>query len=239
MDKNFFSVLVCLALIMGGIGMALANPDPSGASFDEINTSRSDVDSPSNHSAIAGNVTELDITGFTTTQSWQGYYGNVSGTIELANAGDSVLYNWSVASPEGEVYASVNDSVEWTSINCFNLSDTTLLNNLETTFGIDSGDVDGVDETFSLSNHAEFFVGKIQFTSGNCSNTQLFDDSGSGSFDEVILVDGDNKTVFASLLQEDATGFDGDTTDFEMLVPEDGHGTDESTTQYYFYVELE
>ena len=211
---------------------------PSGANYTEINTSRAKAHDPQSVDAIAGNVTELNIRGYTTTQSWQGYYGNVSGTIELADSSDYVFYNWSVASPEGEVYASTSDNVDWASISCFNMSNNTALNNLETTFNIDSDDVDGVNETFIFNNHEEFYTANNYFSSGQCSNTKLYNSSGSGIFDEVLLSDGSN-IVFGSLLKEDEVGFNNKPYDFEMLVLEDGHGTDTSPTSYYFYVELE
>ena len=43
----------------------------------------------------------------------------------------------------------------------------------------------------------------------------------------------------SALLEEDATGFDTASHDFEMLVLEDGHETDSAVTPYYFWVELE
>ena len=66
----------------------------------------------------------------------------------------------------------------------------------------------------------------------------MFGQGGVGLFDEVLMSDGVN-TIFASLLEDDAVGFDGATHDFEMLVLEDGHETDTSASTYYFWVELE
>jgi len=51
-------------------------------------------------------------------------------------------------------------------------------------------------------------------------------------------MDASNRTVFASLLSDDALGFDSLPHDFEMLVLEDGHGADTATTSYFFFVEL-
>ena len=72
-------------------------------------------------------------------------------------------------------------------------------------------------------------------------STQVFNASGSGFdnvFEEVLLSDGTN-TVFAALLEEDMSGFDGSSHDFQMMVLENGHGTDTDTTPYFFYIELE
>jgi hypothetical protein len=43
---------------------------------------------PSSHQAQAGNVTELNIVAFSTTQSWQGYFGNIS---DLLSSVEKVL----------------------------------------------------------------------------------------------------------------------------------------------------
>ncbi len=236
---------------------------PYGATITEEKSETAPADSPGSDEAIAGNVTELTIFGYSTTQSWQGYFGNVSGTIQLADANDNVMYNWSLASPEGEVYAA-NQSVTWTHIQCFNFTaDGTFaddsaqagatslygmnLSQLESLFDIAPDDVDGVDETFSLigpGTHDLFYTNNLEFSEGECRNTRIYSDAGKGEndkFEEVLLYDPDNKiVVFTSILdEEDVAGFDDAYHDFEMLVLENGHGTDTQTTTYYFYVELE
>jgi len=209
---------------------------PSGAQVTPGTSSSAPSDSAGSVAAIAGNVTEINIFGFTNTQSWQGYFGNVTGTIQLADSSDNVMYNWSLASPRGEIYASTSNSLTWTGIQCFDMQND--LTALETAYGIDSTDVDGVDETFNRNDHAGFYTNNIQFTGGQCNNTKVFGPSGAATFDEVLMSDGAN-TIFTSLLLEDAVGFDDATHDFEMLVLENGHGTDTSTSTYYFWVELE
>lgn len=242
---------------------------PFGASNTEVKTERSPIDSPSNDSALAGNVTELTITGFSVTQTWQGYFGNVSGTIQLADASDNIMYNWSLASPQGEVYASTNGSIGWTNIQCLNFTATgtyaddsaqrgatslfgTNLTQLEASFNITFDDVDGVNESFSLTGthesgggftHSLFYTNSLEFSAGECLSTHIRGNNGviaDANFEEVLLYDPDAQAVvFTTLLDEDIVGFDGVSHDFEMLVLEDGHGVDTATTTYYFYVELE
>ena len=173
------------------------------------------------------------------------------------------MYNWSVADPEGEIYASTNASVTWTNIQCFNYTATgsysddtaqrggtslygTNLSTLESNFNINETDVDGVNETFTLfgaDTHEAFFVGSLEFTNGECRSTRVYSNIGAGEddkFEEVLLYDPDTRSVvFASLLNSDITGFDNKYHDFEMLVLEDGHNSDVTTTDYYFYVELQ
>ncbi len=232
--------LLLTTLMTGGV-LAV---QPFGANYTEISSERAPMDPASNHSALAGNVTELTISGFSTTQSWQGYYGNVSGTIQLADASDNVMYNWSLASPEGEIYATTITTVNWTGIACFDMVNDH--DDLELLFGIDSDDVDGVNETFSDTwAHDEFFTNNVQFAENDCPATSIYDNTGVGvnnHFEEVLQTDGSatDAVIFTAILdEEDVSGFDNAYHDFEMLVLEDGHGTNTATTTYYFYVELE
>jgi hypothetical protein len=238
---------------------------PYGANYTEQDTETAPLDAPQGIPAQAGNVTELNIFGYSTTQSWQGYFGNVTGTIHLADSDDNIMYNWSLASPEGEIYASTNESLEWSNVQCFNftatgtyLDDTAQagatslygknLSQLEEEFGIEWDDVDGVNETFiygpnEADTHNLFYTANLEFSNGECQSTRIFSNAGKGEnnkFEEVLLYDPSTRsTIFTSLLNEDLLGFDSATHDFEMLVLEDGHETDTDVTNYYFYVELE
>jgi len=263
-SNNLIVIVVVLILIL--IMFYLNNVEavqPFGANVTHINTTTAPIDSPMSHSAQAGNVTELNIFGYTTTQSWQGYFGNITGTIQLGDSSDSILYNWSLASPKGEIYASINDSIQWGYIHCFNFTATGTfaddsanignmslygmnLSQLESNFNINTSDVDGVDETFSLiggGTHDLFYTANKEFEIGECWNTRIFSDAGTGEnnkFEEVLLYDSNRRAVvFASLIEEDLLGFDNRNHDFELMVLEDGHGADTSTTTYYFYVELQ
>ena len=254
--------IILTLLILAQISLVLAI-QPFGAETRFINSTRAPIDPAQSVQAQAGNVTEIDIFGYSPTQTWQGYFGNITGTIQLADAGDNVMYNWSLASPQGEIYTSLNDSIDWTNIQCFNFTadgtkndDTanagntslhgTNLTQLEESFNIDFDDVDGVNETFNLfgaGTHDMFYTNNLQFTEGECRSTRLFGNSGSGvdnEFEEVLMYDPITESViFASIIDEDVLGFDGRSHDFQMLVLEDGHGTDTAESTYYFYVELE
>lgn len=237
MNKIYYVFLVAI-LAVSAFGFVSA--DPNGASTVTPGAStRGTVDPAANHSAFAGNVTELTITGNSITQSWQGYFGNVSGSIRLTDGSGNAMYNWSLATPSGEVFASTANSITWSSIDCFNW--TTDGAALELAFNVNDS-ADGVNETFTDANsHVEFFVGGTTFTAGECMSTDIFDSSQAGvdgNFEEVLLHDGTN-TVFAALLEDDLSGFDSASHDFEMIVLEDGHSGDTSTTPYFFYVELE
>lgn len=228
--------LVGLFVMVFSISFALAAPN--GATVESIGTSSSapnDATAGNDTNALAGNVTEITLSGVSTTQTWQGYFGNVSGAIQLGDSSGNILYNWSLASPEGEVYASPASSITWANIDCATQANQTAL---ETAFNVGATDADGVQETFGLDDHAAFSTGTKSFGLGECNNTKVFNNAGVGTFDEVLLHDGTN-AVFAALLQEDTLGFDSATHDFEMLVIEDGHAGDVAVDTYFFWVELQ
>jgi hypothetical protein len=258
-----FATLLTIVLMTG---YAMAVPFGATAVSEGKDERAGATGSAQNHGAYAGNVTELTVDGGSVTQAWQGYFGNVTGTLMLADASDNVMYNWSDQSPGGgEIYASTNDTITWANIQCFNLtafgnySDEsgnggttniwgTNVSILESEFGIDPSDGDGVDETFNHTwfigggTHDEFVTGTSTFSAGECTSIGVFTESGTGedgSFEEVLLYEpATSSVVFASLLENDGTGFDSALHDFQMLVLEDGHDDDTSTTDYYFYIEL-
>jgi len=242
MNKKTLTLLVLVLTMFLTVNVMAVQP--FGANYTEINSTRAPMDIAQDHEAIAGNVTQLTVSGFSTTQSWQGYFGNVTGTIQLADVDDNQMYNWTLASPEGEIYATTDTSVAWVNIACFDLTGNH--SGIETAFNIASDDVDGLNETFSESGtHEEFFTNNVQFVADDCPSTQIYDSTGqsvAGNFQEVLMTDSSAATeiIFTSILdEEDVAGFDGRFHDFEMLVLEDGHGIDVATTTYYFYVELE
>lgn len=226
------SMVLIFGVLLLMSGMVLAVNGAETVTNEGSSTAASGV--ADSTTAIAGNVTELTIFGKSTTQTWTGYFGNVSGSIELANSAGNVMYNWSTASPSGEVLASTDSNVDWTNIVCASLAN---IATLETTFNVGASAVDGVEETFSGIYPTLTLASQ---TLNNCNSTDLFDEQGAAStdFKEVLLWDGD-AAVFASILNQDVLGFDNKQHDFEMLVLEDGHNGDTSTTDYYFYVELE
>ena len=201
--------------------------------------------------AQAGNVTALNINSTRLTLRWQGYYGNVTGVITLDDASNNTLYNWQIASPQGEIYASngsASGAVTWANIYCFNYTNNLSEGGsrvqrfngtaLESMIGSSTGDRDNVNATFNASFTGSFSVGStaISSTSG-CKQTTLFvsDLYQTTRFVEVLLSDNDS-IVFTSLLEQDQTGFSGRSLDFEMIVGENGDTV--AASNYYFFVEL-
>lgn len=88
-SKVIFSLTLAMLFSMAQILAA-----PSGASISVISSERTPSGDASNVSAIAGNITEIEIfVGSSGSQTWQGYYGNVSGGLSLGDASNNILYN--------------------------------------------------------------------------------------------------------------------------------------------------
>lgn len=208
---------------------------------------------PKSIEAVAGNISAITIYAIGQTKSWQGYFGNISGTITLDDANNYTFYNWSAAEPRGEIYATLDNSgIGWDSVVCYNFTGAGAdWQTIENYYGINMDDVDGVNETYAYTNHPEFQVGSR--TMSGCPTTYIYrdDQAQTNDFVNVLLYDPANPTtgwIYSTIIENktntssnpvDISCYDGSLCDFQILVNEDGHGTDTATTTYYFWVELE
>lgn len=253
---------VLLTLIFAILSISIVYALPSGPTgpISPISSDRWSTWGARTVTAIAGNVTEFNTDTSTVTRAWQGYYGNVTGTIVLGDSNNNTLYDWSVANPQGEIYAVRSATVpSWTNTRCANNSeleaeDAALNNDI-------SIDEDAVNRTFVVGGSAEaqsrfggtlghptFYVASSEILANTCPIAYLFNQSGSESdaFREVILSDGGSvPIIYTAFLSHtfypttDSIGFNNQVHDFQMIVGEDGHGTDTATSTYYFYLEIE
>ncbi len=197
--------------------------------------------SATNISAIAGNVTELNFNANAITQTWQGYFGNVTGNVVLSNSNNQTLYNWNLSSPTGEVYATRNSDVpSWDSVSCANQ---TQIDFEDLTLGVNqTTDQDSVNNTFlNTTFFNDFYVGNVKINNTqNCRAINLYGGTSAPStdFQEILLHDGTDM-IYTAIIKQDAVGFDNRTHDFEMLVGENGHLGDVDAVSYYFYLELQ
>ena len=260
------SILV-FSLILVVRADSLQPTGPTTLTVDKTETLNTSVYPAWTVQAKAGNLTQLTIVSKVTTQTWQGYYGNISGTITLDDAYNFTMYDWAVAEPQGEIYASNGSSVTWTNIRCANYSANISyadggeanfnLSTLEGMYGLNPDNVDGIDETFNVTGavngdgeqlpHNRFWVGTVYIGNGTCPATDTYqNDTISGDdYQEVLLTD-NLSIVFTTIIENDINGstndlqgFNNRTWDFQMLVGENGHDGNTQITNYYFYVELE
>jgi len=238
----FRKTTVITAMLMGSLllaALALADQPTGVNSVTVVKSERANLSqAPQSTQAAAGNVTELSITATAITTGWQGFFGNITGSITLEDASGNVFYNWSgLGSISGEVYASRDNAVTWSTVNC---SNSTTISNENAFLGKASSDPDSVTNTFSATSHPSFLVGTINITANSCPSTNAFSGGSqvSNRFYQVLLQDGDGDVIYTTLIDQDQVGFDSKQYDFELLVGENGNATSQATTTYYFYIEL-
>jgi len=231
-------LLIFIVLVLS-ISIVVAAPT-GPSSTTNLGSSRYSTSAAANISAVAGNVTELNFVANTVTQTWQGYYGNVTGKILLGNLNNQSMYDWNLTSPSGQIYATRVIAVpSWTNIRCANQTE---INTEDTTLGVNASvDQDAVNRTFlNTTSFSAFYVGGVNInTSQNCRAVQLYNSSGisAANFGEVLLSDTSNM-IYTGLISNPALGFDNRSHQFEMIVGENGHLGDSTVTPYYFYLEL-
>jgi len=244
--------MMSIAIITMFIAMAQANDGfnvPLGA--ENATTIRSETTNttlypPYEVEAIAGNLTELDITGVSVTKSWQGFFGNVSGTIILEDSSGARFYDWSAAEPQGQVYASVNDSISWTTVECAPINDNGYRTSWYNFYGMNESDYDNINMTYNATDHPEIYVGFE--TINGCRTTYTFQNSERQfeNFPALLLTSDSQSTLIFTAIIEDKTinvrdslvGYDGGLYDFQLLVAERGKWGDTDSTTYYFWIEL-
>jgi len=218
-----------------------------------------------NQTAIAGNVSELNFDASTITRTYQGYVGNVTGWIVLGDTNNNTLYDWTLASPQGEIYAVRSTTVPtWGSVSCasdVHIADEDLRLNVSQLL-----DEDSVNNTFVVGGapdqinrfptadfgHPPFWTANQSITEDACPVATLYNSTyePSTDFKEVLLSDNVNVdpttgfVIYTAIISHtinpfgDSTGFDGRIFDFEMLVGENGHGLEDgatATTSTYWF----
>jgi hypothetical protein len=252
MGQQRLALALVVALLLIGIGLVHAADPTAPQSLTSSGPSTFDSNNydPQSTDAIAGNITALVITAVGQTRTWQGYHGNITGSITLDDANNFTFYNWSSAEPQGQIYATLNDSIAWSGVGCFNYSNVTAAHwtTIESYYGIGTDDVDGINETFAATNHPSFQVGSRTMT--GCPTTYVFqnDEPQTANFVNVLLYDptiNDTGWIYTTVIENKTVGstndlicYNGAPCDFQILVNDDGHGTNTAVTTYYFWVEL-
>jgi hypothetical protein len=221
--RTFLLVLVLGALTAAGIA---AVPEGAQVAVGARETRTSSV--PQNVTADAGNVTNDNITVNSQTQAWQGFYGEVNGSLVLEDASGDLFYSWNITNVSGEVYASRDNAINFANI--FANNNCSIDNGL-TGFGrSDSG-----NNTYSPSNNREVQIGNIIINvSTSCATYTYVNDSPQSAFFHNIIVSDDvnpnatgqpnatvggNTSVYVALIENNIAGFDSATHDYQLLVP--------------------
>ena len=106
------SLLVFMMLFAACAAYAAAQATP--AATQKISTGTLDENLAGNDTAQGGNVTLLNLSVQQSTSRWQGYYGNISGSLSLG-VGSNIFFDFSAATVSS-VFASQNASFDFTSL---------------------------------------------------------------------------------------------------------------------------
>ncbi|MGV8152527.1 MAG: hypothetical protein ACP5OG_05590 [Candidatus Nanoarchaeia archaeon] len=233
--EKLFKLFLCIALIFA-VCLRLILGAPEGFNNVTItsNTTKN-VTAAYNVSIAGGYIAALNITANIRNVRWKGFVGWVTGKFTLADGNGSTLFDWSMSTTSGRVYATRHAAtITWANINCSNLSKLELENYQMNHTNKD----DNISRTFNETNHTSFYVGTKSIPSNTCFSLNTYvNNASSYDFDEMVLDDG-SSVVYATILENRVTGYNSMQYDFQMIVPENGAATFSGITPYYLYVEL-
>jgi hypothetical protein len=227
-------LMIVLGLFYAGINSVFGVQGATSISAGTSSRANFSETSSASVAVQAGNVTELNITGASTSDHWAGFYGEISGNITLEDSSGNVFYDWTgLNALVGEVFASTDNEVSWSGIGC---ADGTEIANIETSLGILATDADRINMTYTTSAHPSFDVGTVSGITG-CNSTNAYINTGkdASTFYQILLTDTEGDPVYTTLINDSTTGFNSVAHDFQLLVGEEDSA---ATTDLYFYLEL-
>jgi hypothetical protein len=188
---------------------------------------------------VGGSFTTLLLNATTQTPRWKAYVGNVTGQLVLDDSNNKSIYDWFVSSVTGEVYATRNSTIDWSTVQC--AADESIFSEDES-LHMSQVNPDTINNTFINNVHRMFYVGSSLITNSSCRSISTYVNdaaqsvSENAAFQEILLQDDSSRLVYATIINQNTTGFNSQKYDFQMIVAEDEYLT--AATPYYLYVEL-
>ena len=231
-------LVLCAVIILLSLAHVVYSVPVSPSGLNVLSTGTRTVSGTTTLGAQGGNVTAVNIDALSVTRTWQGYFGNITGNVRLDDANNVSFYSWGNGTTmSGEVYASRNNSLNWSSINCSNV---TQREQEETDLGVVAADADSVTNTFNSTSHPDIIIGTRTIAQNTCysTNVNVNGTAQNTTFHQVLLADNWNSTVYTAIIANDQYGYNSQLVDFQLLVGENEHDGSSGPTTYYFYVEL-
>lgn len=213
-------IILMLAIIVLSLSMVAAAPSGGnvtvGASTGGTSTTSTTV------SINGGNVTSVDVNSDVVTSRWAGFFGDVSGSLFLADSSANNFYQWTIGSMTGAVVYATNASVtNWATL--------TPLTNADAPGYVNGVYSDNFTQTFADTE--SFVSGSYDIASTPYATT--YNSSGvAGDLKTYALYADAATTVWAGKVVDDTDGFDGSAVDYQILLPA------QTGTTYSFYMEL-
>ncbi len=253
MNRQKQMMALVLMAVMFVSTIVLVYGDPTGSTILNSETLGAPSSTADSRADPRGTITVLSLSVTQQDQNWKGYVGNVSGRLTLDDANSFTIYDWEVVgSTAGEVYVSRNESPVFTNVSC--VTNTTIQKD-DTFLGISSTAADSVNRTYRHFNHDAITIGgnvngTNPLVANSCRSTATYINDtnqtldGSQFYQAVLAQDSQNNTIFITVLDDNAWGFNNNvsdndvnkTYDFQIIIPEASTG---SATTYYFWTELD
>ena len=230
--RRSIGIILLIAMVVGVAVAVTAIPEGAQVFIGRAETRGTQV--AQNATAEAGNVTEVNITSNSQTQAWQGFFGDVNGSLVLEDASGDTFYSWNLSNTSGEVYASRNNTIDFSTVAV--VADCGLDNDIT---GTDLSD--SANNTYSANNSKFFAVGTIQINESQTCGTNPYVTGSPQSVDffNAILVEDvttNDSTIYVALIEPAATaGYDGASYRYQLLVPVNRTS---GFSIYSFYAEL-
>jgi hypothetical protein len=239
LTKDTIAVIFLVVGLFFFLFSDFARADPVGIDSSGVTILANETAATSGYmlNVTGGRIVTLNITGAIQNSHWKAFVGWVSGSFTLKDQSGSKIYDWTMSTASGEVYATRNSStITWTGLACASAA------NVETEnarLGMTNPD-DNITKTFNSATHREFFVAGTNISLNSCPrtlNTYQNNVSQDAVFEEIALYEAvGSNIVYATILENKTTpGFDSVNYDFQMLAPE---SSTPDVTAYYLYVEI-
>jgi hypothetical protein len=243
-NRNKKQSLIFILTIVGILGVFLISfvsaADPGGPDIVNItsNTTRTSIGAGTVNIS-GGYVASMNLSATIQDIRWKAFVGHVTGLFTLQDSSGSTIYDWRLSSITGRVYTTRNfTTLNWVNINCSNI---TTLNQENINMNHTNAN-DNLNMTFNTTagaTHNSFYVGSKYISNSTCPtlNTYVNNATQDNYFEEMALYEG-TSMVYATILNQNRAGYNGQNYDFQMIVPENGASSFQGSTAYYLYVEI-
>jgi hypothetical protein len=236
--KGLLTILLLFILLISIVPNAVAIPVGPNVTYNS--TSNATLRPAVAITTFGGSFTTLLLNTTGQTYRWKAYVGNITGKLTLADATNKSIFDWSVTSVTGEVYATRSTTaLDWSTISC---ADNTLINNEDIFMNMSLNGPDTINKTFNTSIHKSFYVGSTRIANSSCRAIATYINGTSQSssenalFQEILLKDGSSNLVYTTLVNSSNIGYNNNMYDFQMILAENEYQA--TPTTYYLYVEL-
>lgn len=232
----FFVILVAIALILKS---GFVNADPAGATINSNSSASTPVYAPGSLTNPGGSINTVVFDVVQQNDKWKAYIGNITGSLTLDDGNGFTIFQWAMAAGDitGEVYAARSNSVDWSIINCSNV---TTVENEDSAIGFTGASIDNINRTFNESIHNTIVSAGRTIPANSCRATATYvndtkQDQSTADFQEILFASGTDLVYVAPINQGTGGYRDNVTVDFQLLVADD---VSQVVTTYYFYVEI-